>query len=359
MRHFKAIVASSLLLSLTVDCLASGGNNINSYYKHIYDAEQRLIRLNYGDAAIQYKEAFKHMPNPFALDLYNASVCAAYLSDNASTLVYAKKLILKGADTSFFRKYCYRQFRGSAEWSMLLGELESLKAKRTIDAELVATVTTLVDIDQVIHKSLSNNRGNTELETQLRFVDVNAAESLRRLMLAHDFLNEEVVGAEFSDTTLVSWPLYGVIVLHEFENQSLLFKDVVERAIRLGKLKPEPAIDWIEHGDSRRMKFLSDYFVHNDTLFVTDFGPNKDTARVVLMDMYPNEKTQTYRADYYVDTPENIINKMKFQTLRSRHPALYPDVASSVIVWRINELPEGPGMENFIKPVDNGRDDFR
>jgi hypothetical protein len=91
-----------LFLTCCNASFAQTDEQLKQYYSCIYQAEQHIIKKEYADAAKQYEHAANAGISMFAIDAFNAALCTAHGKDYGSTSVYARKLLLKDAELSFF-----------------------------------------------------------------------------------------------------------------------------------------------------------------------------------------------------------------------------------------------------------------
>jgi hypothetical protein len=148
-------------------------------------------------------------------------------------------------------------------------------------------------------------------------LDDSLSESLKDIMLANDYLSEDVIGANFIDDTLLSsQPLYGTLVLHQFQKHGRKLSDVVNDAINTGKLRTEVGLDWIEQSNSGIM-FSMEYFIYKDTLrmFYSDRELIREDRLIKLLrDDYNTEKTRQLRDYYYISDVPLMREKIKWAT---------------------------------------------
>jgi hypothetical protein len=329
--------------------------DIAPYYNHIYAAEEKIIDGAYSDAAAFYKQAFSTAFHPFALDVYNAVVCAALLDHNADLLQYASALILKGADTGFFSKHIFTGFKQSPEWQALRRRLPALMNARTknIDTALIARIEAFKARDQAIHCLLP---GNAALTEEMQRIDDSLSESLNQLLLDHDYFSEEVIGAFFEDTILSPAPRYGLLVLHQFQKDGDRLTATIEKAVKLGRLRPETALQWMENGLSSTLVFKKLHFVYRDTL--RSFSLSSRDKRVLLLSTDPQEKEQRFRKAFYVDRPERLRKKIHFE-YRSLYGKPTPFLFSvGLTEYSMSDDHNDAFNRQYTRVVDDGVNDF-
>ncbi len=318
-----------LFICLRIDSYAQHIINVQKYYAHAYKAESYIISNDMRKACTAYDSAFLYCSAPFSNDLYNQVVALLSLKDYEQVKRRSEQLILKGATLSFFNQSMFSDFRKTAYWNDLRNRYASLAAERHLDTGLIKQIQAMIEQDQKVHCQLPQHSGDTVFVKQMSELNDTLSQSLSELLLKHNYLDEEIIGAYFVDTMLSTQPFYWVLVLHEFQRHGVQLDSQIRQMIYKGKIKSETALSTMEMA-SRGIIFTSDFKVYNNQLYQYDRGDtnskifklNAKYIKRLLTPAYDPEVIQL-RAQYYIDQPGNIINKIKFCHCNTLSPFLF------------------------------------
>lgn len=325
--------------------LAVENHSLHDYYKNIYKAEQLIIERDYHSAAKYFDSARATGVSMFASDAYNAALCKAMAKENQGVTVYLEMLILKGAELNFFRtRLAFNDFFSSDYGKVLESEYPKLEVKRDkqIDKRLVKRVKELVNIDQQMHLTLQLNQGDTAVLAEVHAVDDSLIKELQKLLRAHAYLNEDIIGIHFLGGELASFPSWGIIVLHHFQASSLrpgqkadtAVVSLIKKSVIAGALRPEICLNWLEL-QRDGPKLFTRYFALNDTLrrFKANLEPTESKLHIHDL-MYDTCNFATgFIQDYYLDNPANMIRKLLFNYRKySTEKYIGKDIQSNFIL---------------------------
>ncbi|MFA6152459.1 MAG: hypothetical protein WC716_14145 [Chitinophagaceae bacterium] len=310
--------------------------NVSQYYTHTYKAEEHLIHNEMKNAAREYDSAFQYCSVPFSADLYNQIVVRLALGNYDEVKRLCEKLIVKGAELSFFNKSVFNEFRKTAYWQDLKTVYPSLAAERHFDTGLIKQIQSMIVMDQSVHCQLPQHSGDTVFVAQMSELNDTLSQSLSDLLLKHNYLDEETIGTFFIDTNMGTQPFYWVLVLHEFQRHGVQLDSQLKQMIVMGKIKSETALSTMEMASSGVI-FTGDFAMYKNRLYQFDLGDTnskifKLNAKYVkrLLTLVYNPDIIKMREEYYMDKPENITAKIKFINCNKAAPFLFP-VAINVI----------------------------
>ncbi|MBN9483110.1 MAG: hypothetical protein BGO70_01185 [Bacteroidetes bacterium 43-93] len=306
------------LLFLVTSLQTRALDSLGQYYTNVYQAEKCILNRDYKNAAQYYEAAFLFKHAPFTLDICNYSYCAALNNDYDNLIHLSRLLVLKGADTFFFRKSIYNGFRKSKEWSSLIKEYPQLTVKRdqTINYALIKRINDFIYRDQSVHCILVNNAKDSEFVARMNRINDSLSESLIALMYENDYLSEEVIGATFNDSNFVAYPIYHALVIHEFQKHGDKLTKPMYEAIKKGKIRSDIGLKLMQNGGNPRIVFDEDYIILHDTLWTMDLRNAIPIRRIVRI-LYDTTNIATEkRAEFYCDESENIKNKIYYNYRR-------------------------------------------
>lgn len=282
----------SFLLQISSSQLFAGEFQINEYYNLVYKAEASVLQKDYQHALEYYQKSRQLHFSPFAIDIYNATICAAKIKDYNALSDLSALLVLKGADIRFFNKHIFHSFKETTEWKNFEAQYPALVKKR--DATL----------DMALRKKVK------ELNIYLEYGDVQSNDSISTEILSlfneYKNLNENIIGANFQDTVLYP-SLYGSLIFYEYQEiGGKQISEVINHAIATGELKSEIGIQFMEMGyKASKFIYLMPYFIYKNTLYKNDYNGRLDV-------LSNTEEAINFRANNHLDQPENIIAKVKY-----------------------------------------------
>src|SRR5690606_23442303 len=103
----------------------------------------------------------------------------------------------------------------------------------TTNQPLIAYLKKLVAADQSVHCALPAKHEDTAFVNHMHRNDDSLAIIISNLMIKHDYLGEELIGAAFEDDTVLSnYPLHGPILLHEIQRGGNTLSDAIMEAMK-------------------------------------------------------------------------------------------------------------------------------
>lgn len=335
-----------IAFSISFGIVRASENNIKEYYAHIHCAEHFAILGDYSNAVVQYQYA-SMLRRPFAVDVFNQLVCYLFLGNYNRVFENCKILAEKGAPASFFSQVLFQDFRKSTYYERLLSEYDNLHQiyLSHVDASLVGYIKKLVDADQNIHCLLPSTYNDTAFVNRMRANDNLLSSILSSLMISNDLLGEETIGANFySDTCLSEAPLYSLIALHEIQRGSNKLDSVLYVAMKLGRVKPEVALQWLCQTNVAKIDLTRTYEIYNDTLW--ELQESEEERRLFEIDVRRSQVQHQYiLSDFYLndscfDVKERVIYNFfrNVSITRTDHQfIILPEAFTSVITKKNSE----------------------
>lgn len=250
MRHIFTITAAILFLSLK--CF--GNNNIKEYSLNINRAEMYIVGQKL-DSALQFYQIAFQKQRPFAIDLYNALVCAIETKQFKLALDLSNELAKKGVGRFFFeQKTVFKPLIKTTEWQLILKRAGYVKdSLSTANAKLLKSLEQLTEADynwgQIRHMwSTEEYLINHSVSKQ--FND-STSKVMLSLMEQYGFLGEDILGAAMAnDTTLNFEYPFSVVILHAFQNSSwhnrIVFREKILNALNEGRISPNSIIRYTD-----------------------------------------------------------------------------------------------------------------
>lgn len=312
------IILSIVMLLICMWGRAQRINDVSAYYEHVYKAERCIVKDSIAGSVPEYQKAFTYCEIPFCIDLYNALVANVMCRNFDAAAKLAEQLVLKGAELGFFDKHVFRTFKQSNAWKNLCLNYDEIKKRRNIDQALVAELEKMIERDQKVHCSLAEHSNDEAFKMNMSDLNDSLSKDLNTLLLDNHYLDEETIGVQFLDTTFSTNPLYRVLMFHEFQRKGRRLDSIVQVMVSAGKLRSETGLESVEMG-IRNIIFTSDYNIYKGKLYQSDLG-DVNSVRYKLSQKYikrllyktTDPEVLAIRKDYFMDDPDNVINKVKF-----------------------------------------------
>lgn len=297
MRNIIIIIMLSLI---SKDVLSQIGENDLKYYDLTYDAERQIVNGAYGNALLSYKKAIR-MRNAFAVDIYNAAICAVLTRKINSAFELCELLANRGVGSDFFVK------------SNLFNTLKKYDKKKWDDILRKAKVTK--------HSIRSNNEKTFKILDSLLLEDQNwneyriagsqdrskskiSRDSFERVTWAkvdtislatfkyfqqYGYPSEFEIGPYIeNDTMIMNFPFFWPIIVHNYQGiarSDTIFTSVLNNELSNGKIKPSLFALLQDFGNVnfKRPYYGTSkmYWSVNNTLYVIPFYKNSEHAQKI------------------------------------------------------------------------------
>ncbi len=225
---------------MTIGSLRAG----SSYNIPISEAELAIAKNNYRAALEYYNKAFVSNTNLFAVDLYNASICAVKCGQNQLALEYCTLLARKGVGDKFFIQSIYASLRGNQHWKALLEQGRKSKAEiEKKHGDLICLLDSLVAKDQWVNHVWRAAGMSAETRKIMDLTYDTIQIHLKRIIDSTGFICEDMIGAPVkNDTILERMQIFDIIIIHNYTARmtgDTLFNGVLRQALAQEKIKPE------------------------------------------------------------------------------------------------------------------------
>lgn len=255
-KKIQICILAALILYVFTDCVKLQNNvtqknlpgqpiinKIYIYNSTIYEAEQAIINNDPEHALERYTAAFELKEDPFAIDLYNAFICALKLNKANYTERYALLLSKLGLTTQEI-KLLYSENRMTPDPDFL--EKCIYQEKEYDNSDLLAlrdTIIKLLERDQAPRSATYPVYTNKqEIKTNDEAIEL----ALFNLISDYGYPDEYKIGLRAKSETALSFnsPLH-VIIRHAYQNKSQLLDSILYNSMKSGKIKPEEYTSWL------------------------------------------------------------------------------------------------------------------
>ena len=226
----------------------STNNTQTDYHNLINTAENKITASQYQEALNVYQSAFQN-DNPFAQDLYNASLCAMQVKDFDATLKFCEGLVKRGCTLKFFSTYKFKPFRESANWKIFSEKYQSLveSYNATYRKDIVAEIEKLNELDQRNYRLLPSNVNNQDFQDSLKNLSDYVKLKLMAIFNQNGYLDESKIGARIeSDTTLAILPIFAILIRHRYQVDKYDYSPYLISEFDKGMIKPEVLTSWLD-----------------------------------------------------------------------------------------------------------------
>jgi hypothetical protein len=221
---------------------AQMSSTLKKYYSCINSAELSIVDSNYIKAGKYYDSAFVQKSSPFAVDLYNASVCAAKLKQNETCYLLLTKLIDKGYKINCLPKQGVFNDLFKTQWGEKLIDYAkhvrikyNIKLRKTLDS-MYNTYQSFLDKVYYREKPYSyyadtiKKTGESNIVSLYKFID------------KYGFPSEDLIGIDSSLTKQQYW----FIIWNQTKNYNKFnFTKILTKALEEGKIETHTANDLI------------------------------------------------------------------------------------------------------------------
>ncbi len=238
----KFKLMACLFLLLSQDTFAG---NVRDYHVLTNKAELAIVDNDLNSATQYYDSAFALRSKPFAIDAYNASICAIRVKQWEMAFHYANILADIGVGANFFkRNIYYLDLAEQKGWEELLARAEAGLKRKAAYKPLLSVIDSLVKKDQYVnHNWRASGMASKERQIMDLTYDTIAAH-LSRIFDSVGFLSEDMIGASLSENgNEISYGLpFDVIIVHNYQSRrtgDTLFNRILRKALQEGQIKPD------------------------------------------------------------------------------------------------------------------------
>ena len=236
---------------------------IKSYQHYINKAEVCITKSEFFEASTYYNSAFSLPTMAFAQDIYNASICELELNNYLKTIDYCLMLVDKGALKEFFSKNSYRKLRGNQRhWDEFNQQYPARRISflAKTDTALVKQIKQMIVADQNFFCERPQRLKDNLFLDSLFVNNQYLSNHLTTLLRKHGYLSEDIIGANFTDTTLSIYPIFNVLIRHHYQLKQYDLSSLLSSAMLEGKLKPELFCSWYNF-EKKPIGYGEDFFV--------------------------------------------------------------------------------------------------
>lgn len=224
--------------------------NYSTYYNFIHIAENEILLKKYESSLSNYKEAFKSVETPFAIDYYNAAICAIHTNSIDLSYKYMDKLVQKGCNINFFNQKVFDTLRKNSKgWQQFKSNYNRNKHifEQKINLELREQVINLVKRDQ--QQYCKPNRA-LHIDS-IHYVNEVVKNEFNELIQQKGFPSEHLIGLEIINDTIISTSMTHVLLLHQYQDGDFEMNKDLRQYILDGKIRNREAAAIYEFFDER------------------------------------------------------------------------------------------------------------
>lgn len=217
-------------------------NFVEVYYPFIRKAELAITQLSFQEASSYYKQAFKAVEQPFAIDYYNAALCAIQNKDYREAARYSGLLMDKGMDSGFFNKQAFSSIKKEKVWQKLMQTYPKRRKAHLsrINISLRNEILSLNEKDQHFRRM----SGSYGVHGDTIFgIDMGNVKRIREIISQFGYPDENLVGI-VDNNFHVSLP--GIIILHHYQQGYYDLSVTLLEQVKKGKLSPREFVQYEE-----------------------------------------------------------------------------------------------------------------
>jgi len=240
------VFISLLILMVKVPSFAQTykiqNSNVLQYNKYINTAELLICDSLFHNALCNYDTAFKLLTDPFAIDKYNASMCAFIAGDYNKGSTYLEQLVKRGYNYKLLESNSIINLLDTNDRSNLFINLEQCSIE--IDNKLKTIYDSLYIVDQYFRKD--SLYWITNRDTLCKTDYLNGT-FMSGLIYRYGFPSERSVGVSANLLSAMPWEL---ILIHNhvkpFCNERVDFSSTILTALEHGLIRAPKAANYLE-----------------------------------------------------------------------------------------------------------------
>lgn len=239
-----ALIYLSSCAKTATDTSNENVDYIKAYHPLVNEAELQIVEQDFASALQLYNQAFAAVPEPFAIDYYNAAVSAMLAEDQKQAFSYLEKLALKGVSLEYVEKQeVFTPLQETKEWSKFLKNYSKNRARfnRRADLDLRADLDELYAKDQFFRQAKGGLRVNGDT---IRKIEASNVEFLLGVIEKHGYPGEALIGVA---DTLEQLPRFSIVIQRQTKaTNGYNFEPVLKEAVQFGRIRPQAAAYLLE-----------------------------------------------------------------------------------------------------------------
>ncbi|RAU81504.1 hypothetical protein [Pontibacter arcticus] len=240
-----------LLISSAISVAVAAPDYVKVYHPVINRAELQIMDKNYAEALASYQEAFAAVPDAFARDYYNATVCALLANNEKQTFAYLQALAQKGVSLDYLKRQpVFDSLEQTKPWRKFERKYSKYHRvyKRKANLDLRADLDELYARDQYFRQAEGGLRvyGDT-----LRKIEADNVKKLLSWVDKYGYPGEALIGVA---DTLEQLPRFSIVMQRQTKaSRGYDFTPVLRKAVHEGRLAPQVAayLMDVREGDSK------------------------------------------------------------------------------------------------------------
>lgn len=239
-----ALIYLSSCAKTDTDASKTNVDYIKAYHPLIHAAELQIVEQEFANALQLYKQAFAAVPEPFAIDYYNAAVSAMLAENQKQALSYLEKLALKGVSLEYIEKQeVFSPLQETKEWSKFLKAYAKNESRfnRRADLDLRADLDELYAKDQFFRQAKGGLRVNGDT---IKKIEASNVEFLLGIIEKHGYPGEALIGVA---DTLEQLPRFSIVIQRQTKaTNGYNFEPILKEAVQSGRIRPQAAAYLLE-----------------------------------------------------------------------------------------------------------------
>lgn len=277
MKHLSLAILFFLFFIQTTNA-----DNLKEYYAEINNAELSITAQDYKSAISTYNLAFTNKKEPFAIDIYNQTVCYIKSGNLKEAIAKCFTLAERGVGADFFHNNkIFEPLKVQSQWQQLLQKAEQVKAAFDLkNRSLTNKINMLFDADQDAHGLLRNinDQNQDSISNYVKDVDDSLSNQLMDIFKQNGFLTEFNLGITInSEFEIDRMPNFYIIILHNFQGiqrYDSLFLPILNNAVFNGKVKPDVYALMLDANVKNPSKFYGTsniYWQYENKLYINKY----------------------------------------------------------------------------------------
>lgn len=226
------------------DTSAGNIDYIKAYHPLVQEAERQIVEQDFANALQLYNQAFVAVPEPFAIDYYNAAVSAMLAEDQKQAFNYLDKLALKGVSLDYIEKQeVFAPLQETKEWSKFQKSYAKHRTRfnRRANLDLRADLDELYAKDQFFRQAKGGLRVNGDT---IKKIEANNVEFLLATIEEHGYPGEALIGVA---DTLEQLPRFSIVIQRQIKaTNGYNFDSILKEAVQSGRIRPQAAAYLLE-----------------------------------------------------------------------------------------------------------------
>ncbi len=216
--------------------------DIESYYRFVNEAEQRLVDKNFSQASILYDSAFIEIEYPFSKDILNAAICNFKSGYVQKAFDLCEEIVKRSGDTLIFNNECLYKLKDSEMWKATLERFQQLKSYylKSFDLPLREELERLKSEDQY-YRRYGERQKYQEVVSE---TDKDIMFKLTEIFTKKGYPDEKMIGITLNEKGKINTQPQSIILLHYYQNGGTMLDSLLVRYVREGKLTPEEFAGW-------------------------------------------------------------------------------------------------------------------